>query len=141
VWSAAKKLFKNATMITTNYFSTFISVAEDCPVTVATVPPSKEPKSVAQIQYELLKDSAHQFTSDDILYVSNGERRGLSRNDFFNKGQPCFRASPLSKQYGWSILSDGQGKIALVAMQSDAYGLHQKNLELKQIKAMRSARK
>jgi hypothetical protein len=31
---------------TTNYFNTFIEVAEDCPVIVAEVPPQKEEKQL-----------------------------------------------------------------------------------------------
>jgi hypothetical protein len=39
-------------MNTTNYSSTFIEVAADCPVAVGTAPPEKEPRSAAQIEYE-----------------------------------------------------------------------------------------
>jgi hypothetical protein len=124
-------------MFTTNYIDTFIAVADDCPLACAAVPPSKEPKSIAQIQYEILKNAAYKYTSDDVLYISNGERRGIKREDFFSKGQPCFRASPLGKLYGWGIHCDAQGRIALVAVESDTYRRCQKDISLKQVKAMR----
>jgi hypothetical protein len=76
----------------TNYIDTFIEVADDCPATIGTVPPEKEPKDATQIEYELLIGSPCKYTSDDVLYESNGNRRGIARDDFFAKPQPCFRA-------------------------------------------------
>lgn len=85
-------------MKTTNYYDTFIEVAEDCPVEKAEVPPVKGPKSAAQIEYEMLINSPYKYTSDDVLYAANGKRRGMSREAFFSKGQPCFRSSPFAAQ-------------------------------------------
>ena len=127
-------------MHTTNYFDTFISVAEDCPITKAEVPPAKEPKSVAQIQYDMVINAPYKYTSDDVLYESNGKRRGISREDFFSKGQPCFRSSPLTKRYGWGVHSDAEGRVALHAMDSDDYKKHAADSSLKQLKGMRSKR-
>ena len=79
----------------TNYVDTFIEVAEDCPVTVAEKPLVKEPRTAVQIEYEMLINNPYKYTSDDVLYESNGNRRGISREDFFAKPQPCFRASAL----------------------------------------------
>lgn len=127
-------------MHTTNYFDTFISVAEDCPISVSEVPPSKEPKSAAQIQYEMLHGHAYEFTSDDVIYASNGARRGISREEFFSKGQPCMRSSPLTKRYGWGVHSDSQGKIAIYPMDSSGYKKHAQATGTKQLKGMRSKR-
>lgn len=127
-------------MTTTNYFDTFIAVAEDCPVETAEAPPIKEPKSVAQLQYEILKDAPYTYTSDDVLYETNGKRRGISRPDFFAKGQPCFRSSPLTKRYGWGVHSDHDGKIAIYRLGSDEYKKHASDPNLKQLNAMRSRR-
>ncbi len=49
-------------MHTTNYFDTFIAIAEDCPVTAAEVPPVRDPKSTAQIQHELLAGHPYEYT-------------------------------------------------------------------------------
>lgn len=127
-------------MTTTNYYNTFISVAEDCPTLTAKAPPAKEPKSVAQIEYDMLIDQPYTYTSDDVLYTANGQRRGITREDFFAKGQPCFRSSPLTKRYGWGIHSNADGKIALYAVDSHEYQKLANDPSLKQLKAMRSKR-
>jgi len=127
-------------MTTTNYYETFIAVADDCPVEQAVIPPSKEPKSIAQIEYEMVIDQPYRYTSDEVLYAANGERRGISREAFFSKGQACFRASPLCKRYGWGVHSDKEGRIALYALESDEYKRYLQDDRLKQVKAMRSKR-
>lgn len=43
------------------------------------------------------------------------------RAQFFSKGQPCMRTSPLAKTYGWGIHSDAEGRVALVPMESNRY--------------------
>lgn len=127
-------------MTTTNYYDTFISVAEDCPANVGELPPAKEPKSAAQIQYELVAANPYKYTSDDVLYAANGERRGVKREEFFAKGQACFRASPLTKRYGWGVHSDGEGRVALYARESAEYKRLASDKSIKQVNAMRSKR-
>ncbi len=126
---------------TTNYFDTFIEIAEDCPVSVAESPPEKEPKTAARIEYDMLKDSPYQFTSDDVLYASNGNRRGISHEDFFSKGQPCFRSSALTKRYGWGVHSDNTGRIAFFAVESPEYKRLSGDESIKHVKALRSSKK
>lgn len=126
---------------TTNYHDAFIEVAEDCPVTQAEVPPAKEPKSVAQIEYEMLATHPYKYTSDDVLYAANGERRGISREDFFSKGQPCFRSSPLTKRYGWGVHSDQDGKIAIYPMESAEYKEFSQDAKISHLRGMRSSKK
>ena len=127
-------------MHTTNYSDTFIEVAEDCPVRAAETPLSKEPKTAAQIQYEMVASNPYRYTSDDVLYASNGERRGVSRDAFFSKGQPCFRSSPLTKRYGWGVHSDEEGRIALYAVESAEYKKLASDRHLSHVKGMRSTR-
>lgn len=127
-------------MHTTNYIDAFIAVAEDCPVTASRIPPDREPKSIARRTWEMLIETPYQYTSDDVLYTVQGQPKGVSREEFFSKPQPCFRASPLTKQYGWGIHADGQGKIALIAMESKEYAHLLADKNLSQKKAMRSAR-
>lgn len=125
---------------TANYYDTFIAVAEDCSAKEAETPPDKEPKSVACAQYEMLINKPYEYTSDDVIYETNGRPKGLSREQFFSKGQPCFRSSPLTKRYGWGVHSDDDGKIALYGLGSDEYARHIADSSLKQLKAMRSKR-
>ena len=113
---------------TTNYFNTFIEVAEDCPVTVAEVPPAKEEKTIAGLQFEMMHDYPYTHTSDDILFAVYAERQGIPKKDhkaerekFFSKGQPCMRSSALPKRYGWGVHSNEEGKLALIAVEGAKY--------------------
>ncbi|MDO1498887.1 DUF6157 family protein [Winogradskyella maritima] len=60
------------------------------------------------------------------------------RKKFFSKGKPCFRASPLTKKYGFGIHSDTGGKVAMFPMESEEYEKFIKRKDLKVVKAMRS---
>jgi Family of unknown function (DUF6157) len=128
-------------MRTTNLPNSFIAIAEDCPVFMAEIPPAREPKSIPQIEYEMLADQPYKYTSDDVLYAANGERRGITREDFFAKIQPDFRLSPLTKRYGWGVHSDENGKIAVYAVSSAEYEILVGNKTLTQLKANRSKRR
>ena len=134
-------------MSTTNYFNTLIEVAEDCPATHGEIPPVKGNKSVANLQYEMLHGHPYEYTSDDVLFAVFAERKGISEEEFseqreifFAKGQPCFRASPLTKRYGWGVHSNDEGKIALFAMDSETYEDMVANSAIAKKKAMRSSR-
>ena len=134
-------------MSSTNYFNTFIEVAEDCPATHGEVPPEKGKKSVANLQYEMLHNHPYQYTSDDVLFAVFAERKGIPEEDlaeqraiFFSKGQPCFRASPLTKRYGWSVHSNDDGKIALFGLETETYQDMVANNAIMKKKAMRSSR-
>ena len=125
----------------TNYIDTFIEVAEDCPVRSAEMPPVKEPRTAARIEYGMLIDNPYQYTSDDVLYESNGHRRGISREDFFARPQPCFRASALGKKYGWGVHSDKDGRLAIYGVESEEYKLLASDAGIRHLRAMRSSKK
>lgn len=135
-------------MHTTNYFNTLIEPAEDCPATVSEIPPLRgKKKSVANLQYEMLHDQPYAFTSDDVLFSVFATRKAFSdaemeaqRHLYFSKGQPCFRASPLTKRYGWGVHSDAEGKIALIALDSAEYAQLQSDDTVTKKNAMRSKR-
>ena len=126
---------------TTNYTDTFIEVAEDCPAKTAQVPPLKEPGTAARIEYEMLAGGSYRYTSDDVLYASNGNRRGIGREEFFSKSRPCFRASALTKRCGWGVHSDKDGKVAIYAVESEAYRCFASEKNLRHVRAMKSGRK
>lgn len=134
---------------TTNYFNTFIEVAEDTKVTCGARPPSKGDKqTIAGMQYELLVNHPYQFTSDDILFQVFADRNDLkkaayqqARQQFFSKGQPCLRSSPLTKTYGFGVHADSNGKIAIFGMETEQYKQLQKDPKLKKVKAMRTSKK
>ena len=125
---------------TTNNHDTFTSVAPDCPATTAEVPPERATPSVARIQYEMLAGHPYEHTSDDVVWASNGRRRGIDRETFFSKGQPCLRASPLVKRYGWGVHHDVEGRVALVAVESAEYAAFRADASLQQTAGMRSSR-
>jgi len=134
---------------TTNYIDTFIEVAEDCPTSTSEVPPTRGNKrSIANLQFEMLKDNPYQYTSDDVLFQVYAIRNNLPKEDweaekakFFSKGQPCFRSSPLTKRYGWGIHNNSEGKIALYGVGTDAYHNFSQDGNLTIVKAMRAKRK
>lgn len=133
---------------TTNYKDTFIAVADDCPTAVGEIPPVKgDKKSVANIQFELVSKNPYRFTSDDVLFQVYAERNELTEGEleqgrklFFSKGQPCFRASPLTKRYGWGVHSDSKGKIAIYGRETDEYARFVNSGGVKVVKAMKSSR-
>ncbi|MDJ1481961.1 DUF6157 family protein [Cytophagaceae bacterium YF14B1] len=136
---------------TTNYFDTFIEVAEDTKVSCGTIPKSKgDNKTVAELQYELLVNSPYTFTSDDLFFQLFANRNNLTeheyeeaRKNFFSKAQPCFRSSPFTKIYGYGfgVHSDSEGKVAIVGMETERYQKLQSDPKIKKLKAMRTTRR
>lgn len=131
---------------TTNYYSTLITVAEDTKAIQGTAPAENEKKkTIANWQFDLLARQPAVFTSDDVLFsiyvtrndLTNSEHEDARRN-FFSKGQPCLRTSPLAKIYGWGILSDSQGKVRLVDSASNEYSELLKNNDIVKVPAMKS---
>lgn len=130
----------------TNYESTFIEIAEDCPVSQGEIPPIKgDKKSVANLQFEMLFNKPYQYTSDDVFFSVFATRKDLitreleeARQQFFSKGQPCFRASPLTKRYGWGVHSNAEGKVALYAAESEEYQQLVEDKSIAKVKAMRT---
>lgn len=133
---------------TTNYFSTFIEVAEDCPVTVGEAPAAKaDAKTIATMHYELIAGHPYEFTSDEVLFEIHAERAGIppedreaAREQFFSKGQACLRSSPLGKRYGWGTHHDAEGRVAAYPLGSEEYERLQADASLAHTKAMRSKR-
>ena len=131
----------------TNYYNTFIEVAEDTKATGGTIPPVKDKRTVAEMQFQLIDKNPYVFTSDDVLFKVFAERSELredeyeaARAHFFSKGQACFRASPLSKTYGFGIHADKDGRIALVGMETEEYQRFLSDNSVKKVKAMKSVR-
>ncbi|TGK31068.1 hypothetical protein EHQ12_03220 [Leptospira gomenensis] len=133
---------------TTNYLNTFIEIAEDCPAVSGEIPPLKgENKTVANLQFDMVKNHPYRFTSDDVLFEVFAIRNDIKKEEytsererFFSKGQPCFRASPLTKRYGWGVHSDAEGKIAVYGCESAEYKKFSRDKKLKVIRAMRSGK-
>jgi len=135
-------------MKTTNYTDTFIEVAEDCPVEIAEIPPLKgDARTIANLQYEMIKNNPYKFTSDDVIFGIYAVKNDLTKKEldkereiFFSKGQACFRSSSLAKRYGWGIHSNSEGKIAIYPIESAEYKDLSKDKGINHLKAMRSKR-
>lgn len=139
-------------MHSTNYFDTFIAVAEDTAATTATVPPTRAVPSVAELTLAMIAEHPYELTSDDVVFTVWAERRGVpeaeresARAEFFSKGQPCLRSSDLGKRYGWGIHSDASGRVAVYGLGSTEYeqltrGLAPDGSAVTVTRAMRSSR-
>jgi hypothetical protein len=131
---------------TTNYRDAFIEVAEDCPTDHAVEPPASEKPTIAALHYRLIAERPYARTSDDVVFETFALRAGIAVDDaveralFFSVGRPCLRSSPLGKRYGWGLHHDAQGRVALVARESDDYALHAADPEISHMRAMRSRR-
>lgn len=136
-------------MHSTNYFNTLIEIAEDSRNLEGTIPPIKgDKKSVANLQFEMVYDNPYKYTSDEVLFGVFAQRKDFAegelkeqRDHYFSKGQPCFRASPLTKSYGWGLHSNGEGKIAIYGAETEEYKKMQAHATIKKVKAMQSKRK
>ena len=132
----------------TNYTNTFIEIADDCPASNGEIPPLKgDAKTAATIQFEMIKNNPYKFTSDDVLFQVYADKNDLTKSEykkareqFFSKGQPCLRASPITKRYGWGVHNDSEGKIAIYGRESPQYEKLAKDKKLKTVKAMRSSK-
>ncbi|MEV7966919.1 DUF6157 family protein [Sphaerisporangium sp. NPDC088356] len=134
-----------------NYYQTLVAVADDSPVTESVVPPDRGAgKTIAAVQYEMLAGSPYVYTQEDVLFESWFRRQDLPdaseqevarlRDEFFSKSQACLRASPLPKKYGWGLVFDTEGRVALCPMDSKEYQDLLTDGSMKVLKAMRSSR-
>ena len=97
-----------------NYYATFISVADDCPATVAEEPPHRAGGlTAAQVHLQMARDEPYAHKQEQILFRAHLNSNGIDPHDeyeggtrwtqFFSKGQPCLRTSALAKRYGWGF--------------------------------------
>lgn len=115
-------------MHTTNYFDTFIAVADDTSAASAAVPPERATPSVAELTFRRIAENPYALTSDDVIFGVWAERQGIadadladSRATFFSKGQPCMRSSDLGKRFGWGVHANAEGRVALIPLGSAEY--------------------
>ena len=134
-----------------NYFQTLIAVADDCPVTKSMVPEDRGgKKTVAVLQYEMLANNPYVYTQEDVLFHSWFQRQDMPgkseaevaqlREEFFARPQACLRSSPLPKKYGWGLIFNREGKVALCPMESEEYHDLLTGGRVKVLKALRSSR-
>lgn len=128
--------------------NTFITIAEDSPATMGMVPPQKgDERTIARLHYDLLSEHPYEFDLDsfnfEVYCLKNHitpAHRDAHRAEFFSKGHPCMRASPLTKTYGFGAHYNGNGKIAIYPVDSVAYRKFLNDPDIKVEKAMRTKR-
>lgn len=132
----------------TDYRNAFIEIADDCPMSTGQKPPEKgDAKTVANLQFDLVHRNPYKYTSDEVLFAVFAYRndipeseRPAAREAFFSKGQPCFRASPLTKRYGWGVHYDQNGKMAIYGRETEEYETFANDKTLLVVKAMKTKR-
>lgn len=99
------------------------------------------------MQFDMLYENPYKYTSDDVLFTVYADRNAIPENErpeareqFFSKGQACFRASPLTKRYGWGVHHNAEGQIAIYPVESEAYKKYAADASLNVVKAMRSSK-
>lgn len=133
---------------TTNYFDTFIEIADDTKAQCGTQPPSREQKTIAELQYEMIRQNPYKYSSDDVLFGIFAQKNDLTESDleaartqYFSKGQACMRTSPLARTYGFGIHFNHEGKVAIYGMETEEYRRFTADVSIKKTKAMRSTKK
>lgn len=132
--------------MSTNYYTTLITIAPDSPTRTSAVPDLSK-ASIASQQYQWITEEPYQLTSDDVIFRRVAEKdvipvsdRQEAQMEYFQKGRACLRTSPLAKQYGWGIYADEDGKLALIAAESEEYAELLGNDEVKKVAAMKKSR-
>ena len=123
-----------------------ITPAPDCPESKATPPPVKAKRSRANIEYALLAEAPYALDHKDFTHsvhtamAAAAGKPAFDYETFHAKGQPCMRASPLTKRYGWAAHYDAEGKLALTDPASAEFDTLAADPDLPKKPAMRSTR-
>lgn len=132
-----------------SYKDTFITISEDSGVHSAIIPlPRNNKPTIASIEYALISNNPYKYIQEDVQFqtylIKNeiiSDQLDEIREEFFQKPKACFRASPLVKKYGWGIHYDDEGKLAIYAVNSEAYERFLISDHITLLKGMRSKRK
>lgn len=128
--------------------NTFIRIADDSDAAIGVIPKMKDGKpSIARMHYDLLSEHPYEYDIDSFNFEIFCQRNDIAeaerdsyRTEFFAKGHPCMRASPLTKTYGFGAHYNGAGKIAIYPVDSKAYQKLLNDPENKVEMAMRTKR-
>ena len=133
--------------MSTNYYNTLIQISEDSP-TPSSITPDLTKQSVATSQFRLLNPHPYTYTSDDVIFERVAEMQAIAaeeidaaRDIYFQTGRACLRTSPLAKTHGWGIHADADGKLALIAAESEDYRRLSADDTVTKVRAMRRAKR
>ena len=133
------------------YTDTFITIAADCPIDSSEIPISnREKKPIHIIQYELLMQKPYTYDHKTLLFETylikeslqdiSADEKQIIWHKLFSKGQPCLRASALTKRYGFGAHYNDEGKIALYPMESKSYKKFVNSKEIEKRAGMKNKR-
>lgn len=104
-----------------------ILVAEDTQAIKAQEPPnSRIPKTIVRIAYEVLSEEDYKYSEAEYHYEVHVKRREKEDLKIHNYN---IKRSPLLQKYGWGIHRNTEGKLALVAMESERYSELKKTIK------------
>lgn len=123
-----------------------ITPAPDCPQGTAVPPPTGARTTRANIEFDLLTGAPYSLDHAGFTHAVHRSmaevscKPALDFASFHAKGQPCMRASPLTKRYGWAAHYDAEGKLALVDPAGPEFARLAADPDLPQRPAMRTTR-
>ena len=134
-------------MHTTDYFDTFIAVAEDCPVDAAEVPTAKSAPTIASLHHDLIAAAPYALTSDEVIFETFAIRSAIPDDERdAARGASSRRVSRVCAPRPWANATGGARTMtAKVGSPSFAVGTPEyerlaKDASLTQTRAMRSRR-
>ena len=107
-----------------DYASTFITVAPDFAGVAAVEPVGA---TVVASTFGLIFPAPYALRSSDVIFRVWASRHDVSPDSaeawtsFFATPRACLRSSDLGKRYGWGIHADGDGRLAVYGVGSQAY--------------------
>ncbi|WP_440890175.1 DUF6157 family protein [Vibrio sp. WZ-1] len=93
-----------------------ILMSQDTIATQSEMPPESD--AITRIVYEVLTEHPYRFTEPELHREVHYERRGMRH---LKIGSYSIKRSNLLKKYGWGIHKDSDGRLALVASDTDKY--------------------
>jgi hypothetical protein len=99
------------------------------------------------MQYDRLSVAPYAMTSDKLIIAVLATRKDIPEGDwpafsaeYFRKGQPCLRVSPLVKSIGWALHHDTESRVALVDVASARFAALLADDSIGKIHGMRNKR-
>jgi hypothetical protein len=139
-------------METQGYKNTFVTISADSPVQTSIIPQLKNgKKTIHLLEYELLTANPYCYNHEGLIYQLYLLKKGLNgslspyeeevlKTKLFSKGHPCLRASTLIKKHGFGAHYNGDGNIALYAIESIEYIAFINDIGVIKVAGMRSKR-
>jgi hypothetical protein len=129
----------------TNYADVLITPSPDSKATLGPVVPKSG--SIGAMQYDRLSAGPYAMTSDELIIAVLATRKDIPESDwpafqaeYFSKGQPCLRVSPLVKTMGWALHHDSESRVALVDVASARFAALMADDSIRKIHGMRNKR-